>query len=270
MEKLDFDDLDARFKLVQGFLEKFNKSEITFGEMWTLRNEYQSPYRGGMKSDLERFIENFRKELIDFITEKIRDSECPNVEISHDVVLRTMNEKLGREGFDAKTVAQYVRDNFVKKAEEMGIAQLMEKVEHLVPHFQSKPEEGSSWGKSRRATVDDLAEGRKLKLHIWTHDGFEGTELHWEAQGQIAALGKIIQIVLVEADPVTVGDKVFASLLSLIQADRAKCFRRIDTGTPVEWVQFFKNGRFDLLFAASEWARSVAKFIVANLPKRDY
>jgi len=268
LEKLDFADLDARLKLVQGFLKDFVQSEYTFGEKWTLKNEYQSPYRGSMKGDLERFIENFRKELIEFIVGKVRENECPNVDISQDVVLRTMNEKLGSEGFDAKTVAQYIRDNFVKKAEDLSIAQLMARVENLIPRFVKK--EDGSWPKARPATADDLVEGRKLKLHIWTYPGYKGTELHYEAAGHIAALGKIIQIVLVEADPVTVGDEVFASLLSLIQADRAKCFRRIDTGTPVEWVQFFKNGRFDLLFAASEWARRVAEFIVANLPKRDY
>jgi len=249
MDKKDLGFANRQYETVRAFIDTLEVVETWFGNRFGITEKYSNPFHKGY--ELERFVEELGRGLIAFFVNRIREAECPNVEISPSTIQEMLKGKNGESKFDAVAIQEYIRKNFVAKSRELSINRILEEARHLLPTF---------WENQGRrdATVADILRGKQLHLRAYTHDLME-LELHWDTSKYIAALEKIVKIVLDNENPVTVQS---GGLSRLVSQDR-KCFRFVMyVDRHMEGARFYKNGKMVLYMKSPEKARKVAEFLV--------
>jgi hypothetical protein len=180
----------------------------------------------------------------------------PNIDLETEDIEKTM-AALGADHFDAYIIAAKVKQ-LMEKSSELSMEEIRNRARELLPYAYS---DDRYWGPASKPEL--ILNGRRLKLkcHVSTY-GDDHASIDTKHMESIEALDQIGKIVLNGIDPAKVASRIAERLFHRRTQDTI--FTKIQTGSPMLSLRFFKNGTLIVEYESEEMARKVAEAFVSS------
>jgi len=200
--------------------------------------------------ELERAIAKAKERLVDLAVKRtLEKHNIRNVQVSDEV----KKKFLDGEEFDEEEIEKYIRENFVKNADELAYGEILRKAKNLLP---------LSW--ERKLKVSDIVKGNKLFLRLWWNYG----NISLNSAEEIFALEQLIHVVLGKAKP----SKVELSAVNMYRTidsfrtyheEFSQARKYTYTNKWIDGFRIYKNGKFEIRFKKESYAKKIAKALIS-------
>ena len=218
--------------------------------------------------DAKNYFNRTREKMIRFAVKQM----CPvqrNFKIDADKVVEYIDALGKDEYFDVKTIQDYVKKEYIDKADELSFKEIKNNATRLLPTIWTDHER-------RNVEIADILTGgnkknsaRALKLHAdvgWEYSFIDTNDFY----DKVGAFEKMIDITISGALSSEarkgVISTIYQSVRCMPNADEKEkeLLKRHYTGAShlVEWTKLFKNGRFDVKFRRHEDALKVGNALI--------
>ncbi|RLI80530.1 hypothetical protein DRP04_08080 [Archaeoglobales archaeon] len=221
-------------------------------------DEWELPFR---EFRLEDWISTTRTLLCDFvISEVMRASELRNIHADHNELVSILNEKIGKENFDAFELYNIIREHYFRDPDREAWEQLLHEARRLVPYGVLDKETGE-W---RKVRPEDIANGDVLVLQHFINDYCYSKS---EFTVCFEALEKVIRVLTGIDKPSRVmapfADTEFWDMANW--SDEAIFTKHNSVVEPIRWVRIYKNGKVKVKLTSAELAMKVARALLGEL-----
>ena len=219
--------------------------------------------------DVKNYVDRTREAMIHFAVKKI----CPapiNFKIDADKVIEHINETVGDKCFDSREVRDYIKREYIDKADELALKEIKYNATKLLPPI---------WVDHRKKNVDiaDILTGENKNngacgLKLYAYIGWKYSFIDMGSfYNKVGAFEKLIDITMSGVLPSEARGEIISTiywnvkhLSSDVNNEEEELLRRHHTGTSswVKWVKLFKNGRFDVEFRRHEDALKVGNALI--------
>jgi hypothetical protein len=245
--------INESYKMIADIPGKFEGAQAFLAEGFTFKETYYNPLHTHNTGDL---VQELREALIKFTIEKI--AENTNYTINTKEVTDYINGTLGRSGFDAVAIKDYVNKHYKAKEDELSLIEIKKGVNSLTPNF---------WKDYRHRTpeLSDLVKKNTLTLRCWLNWSY-----HWDYHGFIKKINAFEQYVKIEL----LGEK--PAKVKAWQIKREYSYNeiglgvhKIDNGSVpkeqqiFEAVQLHKNGSLRIRFKPGH-AEKIGKALIRD------
>lgn len=199
---------------------------------------------------VEQMVAEAKEQLIKaVINDTLKKHEVRNLKIPQEVWTKFYK----KAGFSAKQIEAYIMKNFVAKADEVAMQQLLEEAKRLVPWIWEH-------GERKPPKADALVKGFKLTLDAyWSYGGVGYQELD-----HIRALEKIMNVVICGVPASKAETRNIADLISVArQAGQARTYS-LTMDKLIDKFRVFKNGKFEITFKKAQNAKRIANVLTAK------
>ena len=219
--------------------------------------------------DVESYVDRTREAMMHFAVKQI----CPaqmNFKIDTNKVVKYMDKTVGNKCFDSREVRDYIKREYIDKADELALKEIKYNATKLLPpmwvnHMKKNVEmEDILTGENKNNSVCRL----KLYAYIgWQYSFIDMGSFY----DKVGAFEKLIDITMSGVLPSEARGEIISTiywnvkhLSSDVNNEEEELLRRHHTGTSswVKWVKLFKNGRFDVEFRRHEDALKVGNALI--------
>jgi len=242
--------IDKKYRKVRAFLDILNKINKEFIEEEAVGEDYYSPFHESYQ--LERVVSEIWDKSVEFVVEKERSANCPNISVNLGKIKDKLIKKYGVLGFSSIFIKNYIKTHYLKKSDKLSYEEILQEARKTLPVI---------WADYKRAIfgrkkmeLDDIWEKDKLILKV-----YRGTYTY-ENQTMLGAIEKLTKIVIEGESPTTVK----AGELSGIFSSRNEEVYRTHQiyGKNIVKARPYKNGKFLLWFKDEKTAKKVGKALI--------
>ena len=237
-----FESVSSLREIIGEFKEKYGKETeptLCLNPFYTLRMDYEDAFL------------KLRGDLIESVASWYMINYCPNVSYRSSEFHLLMDRKVGREGFDARVIVQYIEEEYLANIDELSYQHIKNESASLLP---------GSWenGKRKYPFLEEIASGKVLKLRVDVVNHRKNPLVSFRGCQCLSALEKLIKVTMDEASPVNVRGEEISGLYWESRSFYGE--KSVNGSVPgVESVRAFKNGRFDVRFESEALCMKVAK-----------
>lgn len=266
-EQLDC--LNELYAKISGITSTVKSVKDAMSEKFGLTDKEGKRWRNPIDTfDIEMYVAAVRENMIHFAVDEICPK--PNFKIGKSKAVKYIDEKLGRNSFDAKEIRDYIKKEYIDKADELSLEEIKREVTRLLPVVRSD--------KGRRNTeVKDILTGKKGKekmpqmLKLEAYVGWDSYCIDMESfYKRIIALEKLVDITLAGTAPSDARGDIIRTIYwdAKYSSEGEERERRLlerhytQSSAWIEWVKLYKNSRFDVEFRKAEDAARIATVLI--------